>query len=397
MQGVHDKKKSTSVLEFVALFSPTAATTACSCRNYAVINLAERAGAAARRRQRHRARRRPIRHARSGSIPNLLQARGLTPRTSSTSSSSRAGGRGRPGRRAAGAEGAGLPVYAQRQRPPQRRADFENIIVKVDPAARRPHHAACATSARVELGAQTYSQSFISDGRPATGIAIYSAARGERDRRSRRNRRQDGRRSPRASRRASNMRAVRHRPNSSRPRSTKSIDADRGGVLVLIVILVFLQDWRAMLVPATTVPVTIIGAFAAMAALGFTVNLSTLFAIVLAIGIVVDDAIVIVEGVARHIEAGLPGQRGGREGDGRAVRPRHRHHAGADVGVPPGRLPARPDRPALPPVRAGHRRDRLHQRDQRHDAEADAMRAVAAAAGPAGEAQLLLSRLQQGL
>ena len=79
------------------------------------------------------------------------------------------------------------------------------------------------------------------------------------------------------------------------------------GVLVLIVILVFLQDWRAMLVPATTVPVTIIGAFAAMAALGFTVNLSTLFAIVLAIGIVVDDAIVVVEGAAHHIERGLTG------------------------------------------------------------------------------------------
>src|SRR5260370_27608070 len=63
-----------------------------------------------------------------------------------------------------------------------------------------------------------------------------------------------------------------------------------------------------MLVPMTTVPVTIIGAFAAMAALGFTVNPSTLFAIGLAIGIVVDDAIVIVEGVARHIEAGMPGQ-----------------------------------------------------------------------------------------
>ena len=78
------------------------------------------------------------------------------------------------------------------------------------------------------------------------------------------------------------------------------------GVLVLIVILVFLQDWRATLVPATTVPVTIIGAFAAMAALGFTVNMSTLFALVLVIGIVVDDAIVIVEGVARHIEGGMP-------------------------------------------------------------------------------------------
>ena len=76
-------------------------------------------------------------------------------------------------------------------------------------------------------------------------------------------------------------------------------------VLVLIVIMVFVQDWRAMLVPATTVPVTIIGAFAAMAALGFSVNLATLFAIVLAIGIVVDDAIVVVEGAARHIEQGL--------------------------------------------------------------------------------------------
>ena len=55
------------------------------------------------------------------------------------------------------------------------------------------------------------------------------------------------------------------------------------GLLVLIVIVIFLQDWRAMLVPATTIPVTIIGAFAAMAALGFTINLSTMFGIVLAI------------------------------------------------------------------------------------------------------------------
>ncbi len=62
-----------------------------------------------------------------------------------------------------------------------------------------------------------------------------------------------------------------------------------------------------MLVPATTVPVTIIGAFAAMAALGFSVNLSTLFAIVLAIGIVVDDAIVVVEGAAHNIEKGMSG------------------------------------------------------------------------------------------
>jgi HAE1 family hydrophobic/amphiphilic exporter-1 len=77
------------------------------------------------------------------------------------------------------------------------------------------------------------------------------------------------------------------------------------GVLVLIVITVFLQNLRAMLVPATTVPVTIIGAFAAMALLGFSVNLMTLFALILAIGIVVDDAIVIVENASHHIERGL--------------------------------------------------------------------------------------------
>ncbi len=76
------------------------------------------------------------------------------------------------------------------------------------------------------------------------------------------------------------------------------------GVLVLIVILVFLQDWRATLIPATTVPVTIIGAFAAMAALGFSINMLTLFGLVLAIGIVIDDAIVIVENAMHHIDHG---------------------------------------------------------------------------------------------
>ncbi len=76
------------------------------------------------------------------------------------------------------------------------------------------------------------------------------------------------------------------------------------GVLVLVVIMLFLQNFRAMLVPATTVPVTIIGAFAAMALLGFTVNLMTLFALILSIGIVVDDAIVIVENTSRYIEQG---------------------------------------------------------------------------------------------
>jgi len=77
------------------------------------------------------------------------------------------------------------------------------------------------------------------------------------------------------------------------------------GILVLIVIVVFLQNWRATLVPATTVPVTLIGAFAAMSMLGFGINLLTLFALILSVGIVVDDAIVIVENASFHIEKGM--------------------------------------------------------------------------------------------
>jgi HAE1 family hydrophobic/amphiphilic exporter-1 len=76
--------------------------------------------------------------------------------------------------------------------------------------------------------------------------------------------------------------------------------------LVLLVIMVFLKNFRATLVPATTVPVTIIGGFIGIYMLGFTINLLTLFALVLAIGIVIDDAIVIVEGVSQHIERGMP-------------------------------------------------------------------------------------------
>lgn len=76
------------------------------------------------------------------------------------------------------------------------------------------------------------------------------------------------------------------------------------GFLVLVVILVFLQDWRAVMVPATTVPVTIIGAFAFFGLFGFTVNMLTLFGLILAIGLVVDDAIIIVENASHHISDG---------------------------------------------------------------------------------------------
>ncbi|MDQ7782035.1 MAG: multidrug efflux RND transporter permease subunit [Desulfomonilaceae bacterium] len=72
-------------------------------------------------------------------------------------------------------------------------------------------------------------------------------------------------------------------------------------ILVFIVVFIFLQDWRATLVPATTVPVSIVGAFALMYLMGFSINMLTLFGLVLAIGIVVDDAIVVVENVDRNM------------------------------------------------------------------------------------------------
>ncbi|EKS41700.1 efflux RND transporter permease subunit [Afipia broomeae] len=76
-------------------------------------------------------------------------------------------------------------------------------------------------------------------------------------------------------------------------------------VLVVIVVLVFLQGWRPAIIPIIAIPVSLVGTFAVMAALGFSINNLTLFGLVLAVGIVVDDAIVVVENVERHLVAGL--------------------------------------------------------------------------------------------
>jgi multidrug efflux pump len=87
-------------------------------------------------------------------------------------------------------------------------------------------------------------------------------------------------------------------------------------VLVVLVVILFLQTWRASIIPLLAVPVSIVGTFAAMYALGFSINALSLFGLVLAIGIVVDDAIVVVENVERNIEAGLTS----REATYRAMR-----------------------------------------------------------------------------
>ena len=76
------------------------------------------------------------------------------------------------------------------------------------------------------------------------------------------------------------------------------------GLIVVIIIYLFLGDAMATLVPCVTIPVSLIGTFFALKAMGMSINLLTLFAMVLAVGVVVDDAIVVIENVKRHIEEG---------------------------------------------------------------------------------------------
>ncbi len=313
-QGVTTAKKSTSILEIVTLVSPDSRFDRLFLSNYAVINV-----------QNELARLKGVGDVtilgagqyamRVWMNPDLLQARALTPQDvinaiQQQSQEVAAGQVGAP----PAPQGQDFQYTLDLKGRLDDAAEFENIVVKVD-AANGGQITRIRDIGHVELGAQTYSTSFNLDGRPAAGIQISLLP-------------------------DANAIAVANEVHAKMEELAKSFPAGltyvtpfdttkfvkaainevyltllEAGVLVLVVILVFLQDWRAMLVPATTVPVTIIGAFAAMAALGFSVNLSTLFAIVLAIGIVVDDAIVIVEGVSRYVEQGVPG----REAAGRAM------------------------------------------------------------------------------
>ena len=87
-------------------------------------------------------------------------------------------------------------------------------------------------------------------------------------------------------------------------------------MLVVLVIILFLQSWRAAVIPILAIPISLIGTFFVMTAFGFTINNLTLFGLVLSIGIVVDDAIVVVENVERNIESGTQSARGRAQVDG---------------------------------------------------------------------------------
>ena len=138
--------------------------------------------------------------------------------------------------------------------------------------------------------------------------------------------------------------------------------------LVVIVVFIFLQGWRATLIPLLAVPVSLIGTFIIFPALGFSINTLSLFGLVLAIGLVVDDAIIVVEAVEHHIEEGMDPHCRDHQGHGRSGRPGRRHRPD-----PGGRL--YPDgvhpRHHGPPVSAVRRHDRdlgAYLRVQRADA-----------------------------
>ncbi len=180
--------------------------------------------------------------------------------------------------------------------------EFENVIVRATEDGRIVR---VRNIARVEIGAREYATNSYLDGSPAVALGIFQ------------------RPGSNALASAEEIRATMDRLATEFPPGleyrvvydptafiAESIDEIyttifEAALLVIVVIVVFLQSWRTALIPIIAIPVSLIGTFTLMSALGFTINLLTLFGLVLAIGIVVDDAIVVVENVERNIREGL--------------------------------------------------------------------------------------------
>ena len=160
--------------------------------------------------------------------------------------------------------------------------------------------------ARVELGSENYKSFGRLNGKPAAVMAVYLLPGANQLQAAERHLRDAGASSRARSPRTSTTRS----PTTRRRRSQASIDEIiktllEAVILVILVVFIFLQSWRATLIPLLTVPVSLIGTFIFFPLLGFSVNTLSMFGLVLAIGIVVDDAIVVVEAVMHHIEHGM--------------------------------------------------------------------------------------------
>ena len=145
------------------------------------------------------------------------------------------------------------------------------------------------------------------------------------------------------------------------------------------------RTWRATIIPVVAIPVSLIGTFFVMAALGFSINNLTLFGLVLAVGIVVDDAIVVVENVERKIEHGFSPKDAAFATMDEVGVALDLHRAGALRGLHPHGVPAGNRRPVLPPIRADHRGGDSPIRLQLADAEPSTLRPCASIARGEGK------------
>ncbi|RLA21722.1 MAG: hydrophobe/amphiphile efflux-1 family RND transporter [Gammaproteobacteria bacterium] len=179
---------------------------------------------------------------------------------------------------------------------------FEDIIIKTDGSGAITR---LKDVARIDLGGKTYDISANVNGAPSASISIYQLPGAN------------------ALEVADQVRAKMQELEKNFPQgleykvpydTTLFVSASinevfvtlyQAGALVFIVLFIFLQDWRSTLIPAVTIPVSLIATFIVMSMMGFSLNMLTLFGLVLAIGVVVDDSIVVVEATAAYIEKGM--------------------------------------------------------------------------------------------
>ena len=184
----------------------------------------------------------------------------------------------------------------------QNEEEFANIVVRVNPDGGTVR---LKDVARIELGAQTYAMQSKFDGKPSACVALYQMP---------------GSNAIAAAEGARKLMADLAKNFPEDLEYTVALDTTKAVtegmkeiehtlveaiILVIIVVFLFLQGWRATLIPLLAVPVSLVGTFMVFPLLGFSINTLSLFGLVLAIGLVVDDAIVVVEAVEHHIEKGL--------------------------------------------------------------------------------------------
>jgi hydrophobe/amphiphile efflux-1 (HAE1) family protein len=300
-QGVIVKKVSSAFLMAIGLVSPDNRYDSLFLTNYAQINLVNQVGSLP-----------GVGESRLGSAqvysmrvwvnPDKLAKAGLT--ATDVTAAIQAQNRQNPAGSVGGPPSPNGTAFQYSMIAPGRLVEpsqFEDIIIRAQPDAALLR---VRDVARVELGAQTYSGFSRLNGAPSANVIVYLSP---------------GANATETSRK---VRAFVEEAKRTFPAgidyvipydSTMFVRAAIKDVLitlleaiglVILVVFIFLQNWRATLIPLLTVPVSIVGAFALFPLLGFSINITSMFGLVLAIGIVVDDAIVVVEAVQRLIDEG---------------------------------------------------------------------------------------------